>query len=247
MGQEKDNNRISRSLDDYIEYYMTFRPRNPRMTAAQAADAVLKDFSEKELLEYEEAQLPRKNPEFRNLVKEYRDGILLFTLMEQKVWKKAVEDTTGLRNYYEANQDSFRADKMVDLKEYRTDDESAIREVDKLLSQRMTDVQIDSLINLESALKLRITSQTHEKGKSELDPSLFEKPAGFRTPVREKDGFFRIFVIEKTYPPGIKPFDKAKSESITRYQDYLEREWLKELEKKYPVKVDEKVFNSLFE
>ena len=231
---------------DFIEHYKRSRNRNARLTPDQAAESLRQEFTESELLRYEEEQLPEKNPEFRHLVGEYRDGILLFTLMEQKVWKKAVEDTTGLKAYYDSHLDDFAADEMIDVKEYRSKEKSVIEEVDKLLAQRSAESTIDSLINAESALKLRITTQTYEKGKNDPGADIFSQPETYRTPILEQDGFFKILILKKKYPAGIKPFDKARSEAITRYQDYLEAQWLQELAQKYPVEINEDVFAKLF-
>lgn len=236
----------SLTFNDFIEHYKRSRNRNARQTTAQAAEALRKDFTEKQLLEFEEAQLPAKNPEFRHLVQEYRDGILLFTLMEQKVWKKAVEDTTGLQTYYDTHQAEFEADEMIDVKEYRATEKSVIEQVDKLLAQRMPESAIDSMINSDSALKLRITMQTYEKGKIDPGVDLFSQPEEYRTSIVEQDGFFKILILKKKYPAGIKPYEKARSEAITRYQDYLEAEWLEELAQKYPVEISEDVFANLF-
>jgi peptidyl-prolyl cis-trans isomerase SurA len=234
------------TINDFIEFYKRARNRNARQTPDQAAETLRKEFVEKELLRYEEERLPEKNPEFRHLVGEYRDGILLFTLMEQKVWKKAVEDTTGLKAYYESHTGDFNADEMIDVKEYRTKEKSVIDEVDKLLAQRLPEATIDSLINSESALKLRITMQSYEKGKNDPGTDLFTKPEEYRTPILEQDGFYKILILKKKYPAGIKPFEKARSEAITRYQDYLEAQWLAELAQKYPVEINEDVFAKLF-
>lgn len=236
----------TRTLNDFIEFYKRSRNRNARQTTEQAAETLRKEFTEKELLAYEEELLPEKNPEFRHLIGEYRDGILLFTLMEQKVWKKAVEDTTGLKAYYEAHTDTFEADEMIDVKEYRSKEKEVIEEVDKLLVQRTPEATIDSLINAESALKLRITMQTYEKGKNDPGTDLFGRPEEYRTPILEQDGFYKILILKKKYPAGVKPFEKARSEAITRYQDYLEAQWLEELARKYPVEINEDVFAKLF-
>ena len=240
---------VKKSLNDFIEYYKNSRLRNAKLSASQAADEFVKKYIEQELLAFEEAQLPSKNPEYRNLLKEYRDGILLFTLMEKKVWKKAVEDTTGLEAFYDANKEMFKADQMVDVKEYRSDDKGAIEKVVELLKQDTpaTDIEIDSIINAESSLKLRITNQTFEKGKSDVDEVIFSKAEGEKTGILNDGGFYKLMIVEKSYPAGVKPFEKAKSECITKYQDHLEATWLKELEAKYPVKINEEQFGKLFE
>ena len=82
-------------------------------------------------------------------MKEYRDGILLFTLMEKKVWKKAVEDTVGLKKYYEDHKDDFKADETIDVVEYRSTDIAALNKVDQML----TDVgqrQLQDIPQMES-------------------------------------------------------------------------------------------------
>jgi len=240
------NDDYTASLMDMVTFYRQRRLRYPGKSAAQAAAQVLTQFEQQELLDYEEARLPEKNEDFRNLVQEYRDGILLFTLMEQKVWKKAVEDTLGLKGFYDSNPDLFEADQMVDVREYRSSEKSVIDQVAELLQAGNSPEAIDSIINQESSLAVRITAATYEKGKTEIDDKLFAGEVGYQTPVVETESFYRILVSEQQYPAGVKPFTKAKSEAITRYQDYLEQEWLKELEQKYPVNVNEQVFEQLF-
>lgn len=236
----------SRSIDDLIAYYQRTRARRPRMSPEEAARDIAKAYMEEQLMEYEESQLPQKYPEFRYLLQEYRDGILLFTLMEQKVWKKAVEDTTGLREYYDTHLDDFKANATVDVREYRTADQQIANQVDSLLKAGATDTYIDSVINKESSLTLRVISQTFEKGKDEIDEALFSAPIGQQSAIEEKAGFYHIRVVEAQRPAGIKPFDKARSAAITQYQDHLEKTWLAELAEKYPVSIDETVFNDLF-
>lgn len=235
------------TLADLYRFYQSRRLRFPRASVESAAEQVRDQFVEQELLAYEEAQLPKKNPEFRNLLQEYRDGILLFTLMEQKVWKKAVEDTLGLQKFYEENQSLFEADQMIDVREYRASDRAVIEQVETYLKEGKSPEIIDSLVNQKSTLTLRITNQTYEKGKGDLSATFFDQPVGTRSEVMEEDNFFRIMVIEETYPAGIKPFDKAKSEAITKYQDYLEATWLEELAEQYPVETNDEAFDQLFQ
>ncbi|RMG63479.1 MAG: peptidylprolyl isomerase [Bacteroidetes bacterium] len=235
------------TVQDLIDYYRKGRVRRPRLSPARAVDFAFDSFVEAELLAYEEARLPEKNPDFRYLLQEYRDGILLFTLMEQKVWKKAVEDTVGLRAYYETHQDEFHADARIEVQEYRSTDANILGQVADLLKDGFTDAQIDSAINRGSALLVRMFTQTYEKGEEGLPASLFEAPIGHMSEVLSADSFSRLLVIKDKYPAGIKPFAQAKSEAITRYQDYLEAEWLKELAEKYPVEINEKAFANLFQ
>lgn len=241
------------SLQALVDYYLAKRPRYPRSTPEEAARGVLDNFVRDQLLAYEEAQLPVKDPEFGHLLKEYRDGILIFTLMEQKVWKKAVEDTLGLRQFYEDHKDRFFVEAMADVREYQSPSESVISEVKTLLEQGKADAYIDSVVNRNSSLTLRVITQTYEKGRKDdqllglpWDEVFFSQPEGAISAVRKEGETFKVLVIEKKYPAGIKSFDKAKSACITQYQDYLEAQWLKELAEKYPVEINENAFANLY-
>ncbi len=234
------------TLQDFIDYYISTRSRQPRLGPAEAADEISKGFIETKLMDYEEARLPEKNPDFRYLVQEYRDGILLFTLMEQKVWKKAVEDTTGLKQFYKDHTSDFNANEMVDVREFRSTDKDAVKEAHDFLVAGKTEQEVDSILNAESPLRLRITTQSYEKGKGELADDFFTKPIGYIGDVTDLGSYARVLVVLEKFPAGIKPFEKARSESITRYQDYLEQEWLKSLAQSYPVKINEKVFAKLY-
>ena len=234
------------TVQDMIDVYSSRRLRFPRLSPSDAVDQVFNTYLEGELLAYEEAQLPNKNEEFRNLLQEYRDGILLFTLMEQKVWKKAVQDTTGLEAYYEANKESFKANERLDVREYRAETEEAMVKVKEALEMGMTDQQIDSAFNDNSPINVRITSQTYEKGAGGLDEAIFGQEKGYISDPLSASSFYRVIVIEDKRPEGIKTFDEAKSECITRYQDYLEQTWLDELAQTYPVKINEKAFKKLY-
>ena len=83
------------------------RPRTSG-TAAHYLGMLYDNYVNKSLMEYERANLENKHADFRMLVKEYHDGILLFQLMDEKVWSKAVEDTVGLKAYFEQNRDKYQ-------------------------------------------------------------------------------------------------------------------------------------------
>ena len=234
------------TVQNLIDFYTKNRPQYNNLNPIQAADQVLKLFVNAELTSYEESKLPEKNPEYRYLLKEYRDGILLFTLMEQMVWKKAVEDTVGLKEFYESNRTDFVANRTIDIREYRSSDGDVIKDVERLLNLNATDAEIDSLVERESSLGLTMRTLTYEEGKSEIDQSLFAKEVGHVSPVIMTGDEHKIIKVLEIRPAGIQPFDRVKSEAITKYQDYLEKEWLKDLEYKFPVKIDESVFSNLF-
>lgn len=96
-------------VQDFLTYVQqSQRPRpagaEPRFVMQQLYD----QYVDQRLTEYEKANLENKYEDYRMLVKEYRDGILLFQLMDEKVWSKAIEDTVGLQQFFAANQASYQ-------------------------------------------------------------------------------------------------------------------------------------------
>lgn len=238
---------VTKTISDFVTYYRRTRMRRMGLSAEDAAASILAEFEKQELLKYEETQLPLKNPEYRYLLQEYRDGILLFTLMEQKVWKKAVEDTAGLKAFYEANPEAFTRNRMVDVTEYRASEQGSLDNVKALIERGLSREAIDSVMNQESSIRLRSTSMLYEEGEDRVPERIFEGPVGTVTDVMEEGSFFRLLVSTEKFPAGIQPLDNVKSEAITRYQDHLEQEWLAELAEKYPVNINEKAFGQLFQ
>lgn len=234
------------TVQDYITWYVKARKGYEGATLAQVTNKLLESFEEQEMLAHEERQLPKKHREYRELLKEYRDGILLFTLTEDKVWRKAVEDTVGLKKYYEDNKSKFMADERVVVTEYIAEQRGSIEQVDRLLAKKTPEAEIDSIVNSTSALNLRVRTQTYEKGKSEKEAMMFGQQPGHRSAILEYGKAWRILVLKENLPAGQKSFDDSKSECITQYQNFLEAEWLAELKDKYPVTVQEKTFSTLY-
>ncbi|GAA4500015.1 hypothetical protein GCM10023172_19600 [Hymenobacter ginsengisoli] len=92
--------------------FLTFVQQNqrPRPTATPqfAMQQLYDQYVDQSLTDFEKASLPAKYEDYRMLVQEYRDGILLFQLMDEKVWSKAIEDTAGLRKFFMANQANYQ-------------------------------------------------------------------------------------------------------------------------------------------
>lgn len=91
-------------------YTFVKEQQRPRTTGTpEYAMSTLYDaFVDKSLVEYEKSNLENKYTDYRMLVKEYHDGILLFQLMDEKVWSKAVEDSVGLKAYFEQNKEKYK-------------------------------------------------------------------------------------------------------------------------------------------
>ncbi len=242
-GNEKKDYKVL----DFIVYLNSSR-RIPRGDKIELAKAEIKQFINKALLDYEETQLPIKYEDYRRLFQEYRDGILLFSLTEREVWRKSMEDTVGLKAFYEKNKDQFQWTKeRVKFKEYRCKNKESLEFIQNLIHSGKPINEIDSLA--QATIKegdFRMNESVFEKDASANIANLFQYKAGSTTPIREENGIFVLTYIVEFAKPGPKTYSEAKSECISKYQTELEKNWLDSLEKKYPYTLDEKVFQKLF-
>jgi len=121
-----------------------------------------------EIMDYEDSILENKYPEFKALMQEYRDGILLFDLTDQKVWSKAVKDTLGLEAFYEENKEDFMWKERAAYDVYTLEDEKTAAKVKKMLKKGKNQDDIRETINEDSELKVRMASALKEKGQDPL-------------------------------------------------------------------------------
>ena len=90
-------------------------------------DPELEQFEKSELIKYEEGNLESKYPEYRFLRQEYKDGLLLFEIMNQKVWSKISEDTTALKKFYEENSSKYKSSEKLKVARIAFSDTSSIK------------------------------------------------------------------------------------------------------------------------
>lgn len=115
------------TVKSFYDYIKENQKPKKGMTPSAAMRNQLKAFADKSVMDYEESQLSRKYEDYRMLYKEYRDGILLFSLMDEKVWTKAVNDTAGLKNFYEQNKANYQWKKRNDAIVLNAADESTLK------------------------------------------------------------------------------------------------------------------------
>ncbi|TGE19817.1 peptidylprolyl isomerase [Hymenobacter elongatus] len=100
-----------------VKDFLLYAQQNQKAKAGAAPrysmQQLYAQYVDQTLTDYEKANLENKYEDYRMLVKEYRDGILLFQLMDEKVWSKAIEDTTGLQKFFAENQSKYQWEPRV--------------------------------------------------------------------------------------------------------------------------------------
>ena len=202
-----------------------------------------KEFSDEKVRAYEDSKLEGKYPEFRAIVKEYRDGILLFELTNEKVWAYASQDTVGLKNYYEANQKDFMWGTRLDASIYTVNDTGYVESIRSMIQDGKSDEDIEQEIYNDSLKIVRIERKKFQENENATIDGIKWKKGLTES---QKKGNKIVFVrVHEKLSPEPKTFDEARGLVTAGYQEELEKQWIAELRGKYPVTVHEEVLSTL--
>jgi peptidyl-prolyl cis-trans isomerase SurA len=247
--EKSDNNKtivtidgMNVSVNDFAEYILVHQ------SVGSDIDAMYTDFVNEQLLAYEESKLEERYPEYKALLKEYREGILLFDLTNKKVWTKAVEDTIGLQAYYEAHKADYSWENRVDATVYSCIDlataKKVKREIYKKHRNATTDAQILEKVNKVNALSLQVESDKFAKGANNHIDAIDWK-VGIAKDIVLKDGSYILIDIYEVLASGTKELSETRGKVISDYQTELELNWIASLRAKYAVSINTEVLHSL--
>ncbi len=206
-----------------------------------------KDFKIQSVMDYYEYDLENINDTFAALYKEYKEGILLFTLTDKKVWTKSVEDTTGLKNFYAQHNDKYTFQNRYDATILRCANKAIADAVKTDLEKGIT---IDSIVrknNRKNPLNIaNPIAGKFEKGDNTYANMLFETGKTDTKYLIFEDmkvpGGYVIIQVHQFLPSGKKTLNEARGPITSDYQNYLEKMWLESLMAKYPIIVKEDIY-----
>lgn len=204
-------------------------------------------YVDEKCLEFENAHLEEKYPEFKALMEEYHDGILLFNLTDEKVWSKAVKDTTGLENYFNAHRSDYVWTERVYATLFEVSNKEDADVLRGLISNHMDDGEIAKTLDQDSITSIKIIPGKFEKGDNKYVDQ-FEWKAGTTTEfVSDVEDLTIIIRMKELLPAQQKELSEARGIATADYQTYLEKEWILQLKQKYPVVINKEVLNQLVE
>jgi peptidyl-prolyl cis-trans isomerase SurA len=216
----------------------------PKASANVVMDGLFKKFSEEKALEYEESMLEVKYADFRNLMQEYHDGILLFDLTDKMVWTKAVTDSFGLEKFHDGNKDKYMWKERVRVFTYTCLNEKAKKEAMKMAVAGKSADAIKMQLNKKIAGTVVVSEQKTEKGEVASMDKLWDKKGVVDIP--NEGTSYKFYVVEGIAAPEPKTLKEARGLVTSDYQNYLEKEWISTLRSKYPVTVNEETVKTLF-
>ncbi len=196
-------------------------------------------FYEAQVLKYHEDNLEFENEDFAFVLKEYRDGLLLFDLMEKEVWNRAAKDSVGLKAFFEKNRANYTWKDRVDAVILSSASE---RKIDQLRDALLNGADIDEMYSkliTERSSTLITTQDVFEEGHASL-PKDFEFNKGTSKIYNHNDSYHVIYVKE-VFPSGHKTLDEARGKVVSDYQAYIEDDWVDTLSKRFKVKLNDSV------
>ena len=219
------------------------KAKNTLKPIGKLVDFYYQNFLDNQLSTYYNSNLEKEFPEFSNVMDEYRDGLLLFDLMEKEIWNKAKQDSIGLGNYFKENQQKFQWKNRVDVLTASSTKEDIAKQTRKLLKKGLSADAIKKELNKGEAVNVMIKQEVVEEGTEN-----FPKNVALKTGVSDvyKEGeFFFVNKVINVMPAGPKTIDEARGRAINDYQQFLEDNWVAELKKEFKVEINKEVFERL--
>ena len=231
------------TVNDYITYAQAWRFKSDG-TGVRPFEDVMNGFVRFKAEDYYRSHLEDFNSDFRYQMEEFKDGNLFFEIMQQEVWGKAQNDTAALEAYYEKNKSRYNWKQSADAIIFFCGDESSANTLyDKITKnpsnwKMVSEAMGEKVVADSSRYEF---DQIPNGGKSPLHAGLVTSPLKNKT-----DGTVSFAYVLKLYPANLpRNYAEAKGLVISDYQAELEKQWLAELKKKYPVKIDEKVLEQI--
>ena len=227
-------------LGEWIAFRKNLRG-SPNLTNGKTNLEILDLYRQSVAFEYYKNNLEKYNPAFAAQVKEFRDGNLLFEIMQRQVWNEAAADTPALRKYYDTHLSEYR---------WNPGAEAILFNVANITSANKLRADLGKNIRDWREIMIRYSGQAQADSGRFENKQIPGKPvpgAGkFTQIVSNKDKSVQFAYIIRLYPVSSqRTYDEARGMVVNDFQNELENKWVEELKKKYPVVIDESVFKTL--
>ncbi|WP_173021528.1 peptidylprolyl isomerase [Lewinella sp. W8] len=239
---------FNRTLTDFQEY-LTKNTRKRvgmgrTMNAYSVANNLYESWIEEQLMEYAESRLEKDYPEFRALMREYREGILLFEATKMEVWDRASEDTLGLQQFFEEHREDYRWGERAEITSYVVSTAGGLdpKSVYEYARTHGPDATQDEF----GRASMEVTTRPYELNRMVEFEGLEAKKGSLTkltNDLRKNQATFHK--VERLLPPRNKELREARGYVIADFQDALEKQWVENLRKQYPIKVNKKALAKL--
>lgn len=201
------------------------------------------EFEAEEIKKYFRKDLYDENQEYKSLITEYRNGLMIFDFMYENVWNAAKEDTLGQKEYYEQNKQKYFWKERINASIYSSPDKNEILNIERLLGEGKTNEEIKALQTDNSKTKFIIDNGVFENESDKL-PGNFDMKKGVSN-IYEQNDTYVIVNVSEVLPPSQKTFIEVQGRLITEYQSVVEKRLLNNIKKNYEVIINEKTLKRI--
>lgn len=229
--------------NDFLNFLIK-NPHSVKSTPQEIINEKLNAFIESALLEYEDTQLERKHADFRLLMQEYHDGILLFEVSNNEVWERASRDTAGLAQFFRKNKEKYKWDKPhFKGRVIHSKDETTYLKAQEIVKTQHND-SIDKMLRQlnDSVVYVRVERGLFVQGDNQwVDKHIFKTG----NTVEPDPQFPFVFIPGRMLYYTPEDFTDVRGLVTADYQEYLEKKWVAALRKKFPVRINENVLRTI--
>ena len=181
------------------------------------------------------------SPAYAKQIQEFKDGNLLFEIMDKKIWSKASSDLAALKTFHASRKQNYQWKNSVTVISITTQNKDIANVIKSDLQKEQS---INNIKKLYS--EVAFIDSSRQEASAILGIGMANAKVGFISDIieNESDGTFTFSMVMKVYPdPSFMAFEDARVQVINDYQQMLESNWIKELKKKYPVTINQAVLN----
>ncbi|WP_298954860.1 peptidylprolyl isomerase [uncultured Nonlabens sp.] len=234
-------------VEDFLKYVeiKIVKDLQPYPSKKVKLDAYYKEYINEQLMAYHNKNLERDNEEFRFLYNEFKEGFLIFDLIEEKIWNKAKNDSIGLNNYFKSHQEDYKWKRRLDIDLTQNISQEVAEKVREQLIKKVAIDVIKSNLNIDNKTQVMVSSGEVEETYNRL-PDNFEIKLGVSSVYHDVgDNFYKVINVKKIKEPTNKTLEEARGSVINAYQQQLEKNWLENLRKGHQIKVSRKVLKKV--
>lgn len=235
------NNDKKVSYKDFYQYLYHRQAHNPATYAQK--DQIIKTFFDRfkkdQLFAYYNNHLEQIYPDFAQTMQEYKNGLMLFRIKSDMVWDKSIKDTLGLQKFFEAHKSQYKLPKRFDVVMVQTNDKKTAKKIAKDLQKGKGK---EDIIKKYKGQNILVKEKDYVAGDDIV------KKHHLKTGKADiyKDGKqYVVLYLKQIKPEAIPGLKDVKGKVTNDYQNYLEDQWLNALKKKYPVELNENVWQQL--
>ena len=224
---------------DFAEFTREYQTKSkPYRTKSTLLADYFDEFETQELKNYFKDKLEEENEEYATVLDEYRNGLLIFDVMNKNVWNKAKKDSIGLQRFYEREKENYIWKERVDAIIVSGTSKEIAEQAQKLLQEGKTAEEVKELLNNKDKVNVIVSDGIFEIGERVL-PKDLELEKGVSR-IYSNDAGYTVLNVKDIVPAGIKTLNSVKGKAMSDYQNYLEKTWIESLRNKYEVKINKK-------